>query len=111
MARNMFLKLEAVIIRTDRNAAIQSAGDAVLQAGGWITNHFIYSDTRAVLNFQIPADKTGELGRRLLEKGVKAGPEEIPETMGSQSSEVFGQLGLTFPEGKGDMKHEVPPFG
>ena len=92
----------------DRNLAIAKATDAMLACGGYVTNHSLFSDVRAVVNFQLPADKTGELARRL-KKHFNVRPE-LEEKMGTSNEEVTGQLGLTFPDSKGEFRRTVGSF-
>lgn len=104
----LFLRLQAVV-RTDLTAALQTASDAIGGTGGWIVDHTLFSDVMAVINFSLPADRTGALGRRLAEQGMRVEP--VPdEALGSAEQEVFGQLTMMFPAGRGDVKREVPAF-
>jgi len=104
----LFLRLSAMV-RTDRNAAIHAATEAIQAAGGWITDHALYSDVMAVLNFQVPGDRTGDLGRALADAGIAATPPP-PGRMGTPDQDVSGQLTLTFPGGTGDLRRDVPAF-
>jgi hypothetical protein len=103
------LRLEA-IVTLDRHAAVAAARDAIGGAGGWIVGHSLYSDLMAVLNFALPAHRTGDLGRLLQARGID--PDDAPpETMGTCEQEVLGVLRMTFPHGTGDIARTVPDVG
>ncbi|KAI9034175.1 hypothetical protein DFJ74DRAFT_700571 [Hyaloraphidium curvatum] len=118
-----FLRLESVV-RLPRHSALSLAAAAVSDAGGWVSSHALFSDVRATVGFRLPASKTGDFGRRLAEAGIRTEPE-VPATMasapagdnegGGQSEgadeEVWGLLGMTFPEGTGDLKHKISSIG
>lgn len=103
-----FLRVEAVV-RADRNAALMAAADAIDGSGGWIVDHTLFSDVMAVINFAVPADRTGAVGRALAGAGIPISPAP-PEGMGTAEQEVFGQLTITFPGGTGDLRRAVPAF-
>lgn len=103
-----FLRIEAVV-RSDRNAALTAAADAIGQCGGWIVDHTLFSDVMAVLRFAVPANRAGDLGRALAAAGIAVTPPP-EETMGDAAQEVNGLLTLTFATGTGDLRRVVPAF-
>lgn len=93
----------------ERNTAIGKAAEAISQSGGWITDHSLFSDLMAVLRFSLPADRTGLLRRKLSERGMVVEPEP-EDAMGASDEEVFGVLSISFPQGAGDLRRDVPAF-
>lgn len=96
-----------VVVTMDRNAALTAAADALGGAGGWIVDHSLFSDVMAVIRFALPGDRLGDFGRRLGASGLTLDPVA---TDGPSSDEVAGLLTLTFAQGTGDLKRDVPAF-
>ena len=103
-----FLRLE-VVVRQDRHVALQAVSDSVSQVGGWIMDHSMFSDVMAVLTFVVPADRTGDLVRRLSDAGIAVEPAPV-ETSGAPGQEIRGQITMLFAKGTGDLRRDVPAF-
>lgn len=100
-----FLKYEAVVAM-DRNAALTAVADALGAAGGWIVDHTLFSDVMATVRFALPGDRTGFFETALAEAGVKVDP-----AAGSGAAEELnGAITLTFAQGTGDLRRDVPAF-
>ncbi|HZH13603.1 MAG TPA: hypothetical protein VE057_04485 [Archangium sp.] len=98
------------ITRRERHAALSSAVDAVTSQGGWIAGHQLFSNRMASLDFFLPADRSGALGRALVAAGITLA-ESVPEALGDETREVRGLLSLTFLHDEPDLRRDVPPFG
>jgi hypothetical protein len=96
-----------VVVTMDRNAALTAAADALNGAGGWIVDHSLFSDVMAVIRFALPGDRVSDFGRRLAASGLILDPAA---TDAPSSDEVAGLLTLTFAQGTGDLKRDVPAF-
>jgi hypothetical protein len=96
-----------VVVTTERNAALTAVADALSGAGGWIVDHSLFSDVMAVIRFALPGDRVGDVGRRLEASGLALDPVA---TDASSSDEVSALLTLTFTQGTGDLKRDVPAF-
>jgi len=96
--------------RRERNAVVSDASSAISGCGGWVSDHYLYSNQMAVLNFFLPANQSGALGRALAETGIVL-YEPVPESLGEETKEIMGQLSITFLHDERDLRREVPPFG
>lgn len=103
-----FLRLEATV-HIERHRALSAVAESVQAIGGWIVGHTLFSDVMAVINFEFPADRSGQLTHTLASHGITAAPTP-PEIMGPAETEVVGLLTLTFAQGSGDLRHDVPAF-
>ncbi len=96
-----------VVATMDRNAALTAAADALNGAGGWIVDHSLFSDLMAVIRFALPGDRLSEFGQRLADRDLT--PDPVPQD-GPSSDDVAGILTLTFVQGCGDLRRDVPAF-
>ncbi|MBR9973528.1 hypothetical protein [Magnetospirillum sulfuroxidans] len=103
-----FLRLEA-IVHTERHSALDAVTQSILTIGGWIIDHTLFSDVMAVVNFEFPADQSGRLIHTLACHGITASAIP-PETIGTAETEIAAHLTLTFAQGSGDLRREVPAF-
>lgn len=103
-----FLKYEAVAV-IDRNAALGAVADALGMAGGWIVDHTLFSDVMATVRFALPGDRIAVFEAALAEAGLKVDPAP-PAGLGTGGDELNGVIALTFANGTGDLRREVPAF-
>jgi len=108
-----FLRLSA-IVRSERNATISAAEQAMSSAGGWIVHFTLLSNAAATLMFEVPSDRVRELAAALaaiplpLDAESRAQLAEWPDALGP--GDVMGTLALTFLHGEPDLRREVPAF-
>ncbi|KAA0597950.1 hypothetical protein J2848_001563 [Azospirillum lipoferum] len=100
-----FLKYEAVVAM-DRNGALTAVADALGAAGGWIVDHTLFSDVMATIRFSLPGDRTGAFEAALADAGLTVDP--APGR--SDAVELNGAITLTFTQGTGDLRRDVPAF-
>jgi hypothetical protein len=96
--------------RRERNAALSEAEGAIASCGGWVTDHHLFSNQMATLNFFLPVSRSGALARALTELGITL-HGDVPEHVGEGDKEVFGLLSITFLHNEPDLRRDVPPFG
>jgi hypothetical protein len=101
------IQLEAVTSR-DFHAAIADVSAAITGCGGWITNHQFYSNTMAMIAFELPADKVADLIGRFNEAQISTRDFAIPSAQELQ--EIKGQLNITFMHNNPDLRRTVPAF-
>jgi hypothetical protein len=96
--------------RRERHAVLSEAESAISGCGGWVTDHHLFSNRMATLNFFLPAPQSGALARALSSLGI-ALDGAVPERLGEDGKEVFGLLSITFLHNEPDLRRDVPPFG
>ncbi len=96
--------------RRERHAVLSEAESAISSCGGWVTDHHLFSNQMATLNFFLPAARSGALARALSALGI-ALDGAVPERLGEEDKEVFGLLSITFLHNEPDLRRDVPPFG
>ena len=99
------------VVRGDRYAALARARDAVSEAGAWVTQVHLYSDMLACLVLDVPAAAGPRLADRLVaaELGLDAASRAALVSLSTLDRwDGPASLELTFAEGRGDLKHEVP---
>ena len=93
----------------ERNEALGGVQNAIRQSGGWIVNHTLFSNISATLQFEVPAQATDDLVKRLTEFGLPpALQSEVPPTA---KEDIRGTVLLTFIHDESDLKRPVPAFG
>jgi hypothetical protein len=106
--RRSFLRLEATV-HIERHSALSAAAESILAIGGWIISHTLFSDVMAVVNFEFPADRSSQMIHTLASHGITVTPIPL-EIIGPAETEIVGQLTLTFAQGSGDLRRDVPAF-
>ena len=101
------IQLEAVTSR-DFHASIADVSAAITGYGGWITNHQFYSNTMAMIAFEIPTNKMAAFIDRLDESHISTRDVAIPTTSAAQ--EIKGQINITFLHNNPDLRRPVPAF-
>jgi hypothetical protein len=104
----MFFRLE-IATRMERNGAIASVRNAIVECGGWITGHQLFSNIAASISCEIPLCCAGKLISCLRDAELQPDYQgDIPK--GSDGDLRMG-ISLTFIHTEPDLKREVPAFG
>lgn len=101
------IQLEAVTLRAF-HAAIAGVSAAITGCGGWVTNHQFYSNTMAMIAFEIPANKMITLIGQLNKLQISTRAFAIPPPSATQ--EIKGQINITFLHNNPDIRRPVPAF-
>lgn len=105
-----FLRI-TIYTAIERNQTLSKAQDVISSCEGWITNHSLFSNMAATLNFEIPFSQQASLISKLEAAGF------TPETDGdfpinfSENEDIRGCLQLNFLHNDPDLKRDVPAFG
>lgn len=91
------------------HAGVSDAAEAIGTAGGWIVSHQFYSNTLAMISFQMPPAGLPALTGTLATAGITV-HSPLPE-MTARNGEVAGQLSISFLRDGTDIRRPVPAFG
>lgn len=97
--------------RHNRHDVLAAVSEAVSRCGGWIASSQLFSNTLAALNVALPAGNLGELAVAVAKAGVTLHAPAAVSPQAENSSEIMGQIVLTFLHNEPDLRHEVPAVG
>lgn len=89
--------------------ALFEATTAIGDLGGWLTDQKIYANMMAMVAFEIPENRVGDLLAAL--KAQEITIHEAPIDGPAKDRDVRGQLVLTFVHSDRDVRQTVPHFG
>jgi hypothetical protein len=93
----------------DFHTAVSDVSEAISSAGGWIVSHQFYSDTLAMIAFQIPATAIASFGAALASAHITL-HHALPDSAG-KTDDIPVQLSITFARSGPDLRRPVPAFG
>ncbi len=93
----------------DRNTALSLVLESISDAGGWVSQHSLFSNLAATINFELPAESLEIFSLTLHKAGLSIKP--VNKMIEQQRGDVTVSLSLTFSGNEPDMKRDVPPFG
>jgi hypothetical protein len=101
------------VTRTERHAALRSAGDAVRDAGGWIDDARFYSNLSAAVRCTVPAGGADGLRRGLAAAGIRLDAESeaalgAAADGGPPGRELACVVQISFVHDDPDLRHPVP---
>ena len=104
----MFFRVE-IATRMERNAAIASVRDAIVQCGGWITGHQLFSNMAASISCEVPLRCAGKLITCLRDAELQPDYQgDIPQGL---DGDLRVGISLPFIHTEPDLKREVLAFG
>ena len=89
--------------------ALFEATSAIGDLGGWLVDQKIYSNMMAMVAFEIPEPRVGDLVAAL--KAQEVTIHEAPALSAPKDRDIRGQLVLTFVHTDRDVRQTVPHFG
>ena len=101
------LQLQAVTSR-EFHAAIADVSTAISSCGGWVTEHQFYSNSVAMVAFELPVKNLTSLMDRLRETHITIRDTALPTT--SPLPEIRGQINITFMHQHADIRRTIHAF-
>jgi hypothetical protein len=88
-------------------------GEAINQAGAWITDFHQYSNILICINFQLPIANLDKLAATLQQTGLQLSQESLEQLKPShepmpQDQELIGTLQITFIHNEPDLLRDIP---
>ncbi|SIS69448.1 hypothetical protein [Insolitispirillum peregrinum] len=97
------------VTRRQHTLALFDVTSAISDAGGWISNHQLYSNMLAMIAFEVPAQNLPALIEALHQAGIVI--HDPPELHGQGSEDVAARLTISFLHNDPDLRRPVPAFG
>jgi hypothetical protein len=91
------------------NLALSEIFETIVQCGGWIKDHHVYSNKMATISFEIPRRRTESLVAML--KKIEILIYEKKEDLEESVEDVPGIVNVTFIHHDPDQIRPVPAFG
>lgn len=102
------------VTRQNRHQVMADINDAISAAGGWVSNHSLFSNIAATVHFALSPGRFTTLSQRIAEIGVRLDEESIalletlPDTPPLPEDEINASLNITFIHDEPDLSREVP---
>lgn len=98
------------VARVDRVHALEGAGLAVAELGGFVIDVNLFSDLLACITLELPRRAGPHLAAALAARGVAldAASAARLEALGPDGAEIEATLALSFPAGTGELRHVRP---
>jgi hypothetical protein len=104
----VFFRVE-IATRMERNGAIACVRNAIVECGGWVTGHQLFSNMAASISFEAPMGAAETFVAALRTADLHPTfKDAIPS--GTEGDLRVG-VSLTFIHDEPDLKREVPAFG
>jgi len=107
-----FLRLDG-FTRAERIGMTNRVGEAINQAGAWITDFHLYSNILICINFQVSIANLERLSATLEASGLQLSQESLEQLMPNKDpmlkeQELVGTLQITFVHNEPDLLRHVP---
>ena len=104
----MFFRVE-IDTRMERNGAIGLVRNAIVECGGWITGHQLFSNMAASISFEVPMGLAATCVAALRTADLQ--PVFKGEIPSGPDGDLAVGVSRTFIHDELDLKREVPAFG
>ena len=111
--RTSMLMLSGVT-RQNRHQVMADLNDAIASAGGWVSDHTLFSNIAATIRFALSPGRFQAFTEQMATIGIRldddsrAAIDALPDTPPTPEDERPAALALTFIHDEPDLRREIP---